>query len=196
MWKIIGIPLLIYFIFILYIYQAPSEEERQLARMLKQMPSEIIKAYIEENAPYAIQEMQRAKIPASITLAQAILESRYGTSELSRQANNHFGIKADAAWKVTNRLCLHSDEWNKKRGVMVSQLSCFKKYDSTQESFANHSDLLTTRSYYTELFKLDIYDYRAWAHGLQEAGYATDPQYARKLIGLIELYQLYRYDNG
>lgn len=194
MWKIIGIPLLIYLIFVLYVYQPLSEDEARLARMLRQLPSETIKAYIEENAPYAVQEMERAKVPASITLAQAILESRYGTSELSIQGNNHFGIKADAAWKVTDRLCLHSDEWHEKRGVMVSQLSCFKKYASAQESFANHSDLLTTRSYYTELFKLDIYDYKAWAHGLKEAGYATDPQYAQKLIGLIELYQLYDYD--
>jgi flagellum-specific peptidoglycan hydrolase FlgJ len=192
--KIIGIPLVIYLVFVFYIYKPEPEKEIQIAELIKKMPSDIVKLYIKDNASLAVHEMQRAKIPASITMAQAILESQYGTSLLAKQANNHFGIKADSKWGKSSRHCTHSNEWDAKEKKMIAVLSCFRKYIRVEESFAAHSDFLTGRPYYTNLFKLDIYDYESWAKGLQEAGYATDPSYAKKLIAIIKQYKLNNFD--
>ncbi|BDS12921.1 glycoside hydrolase family 73 protein [Aureispira anguillae] len=194
MWKIIGIPLLLYLIFVLYIYQPAKSAPIPIAELIKQMPIDTVELYIKTHAKLAVQEMQRAKIPASITLGQAVLESKYGTSELALQANNHFGIKSEAQWDSSDRHCIYSYEWSEKKQRMYPVLSCFRQYASIQDCFRGHSDFLVQRPYYTELFTLDIADFEAWAHGLQKAGYATDPNYAAKLIAIINRYQLQKYD--
>ncbi len=126
--------------------------------------------------------MELYSIPASIILAQGALESSWGTSKLALKGNNHFGIKCHD-WSG-DRL-YHDDD---KRG------ECFRKYGRVQESFRDHSLFLSSRSRYSTLFKLSPTDYQGWAKGLQEAGYATNPNYSKLLIELIEHYQLYKYD--
>ena len=130
----------------------------------------------------AIQEMQTHKIPASITLAQGILESSYGNSLLAREANNHFGIKCHD-WKGPT---IYKDDDNIN--------DCFRKYENATESFKDHSNFLTTRSRYADLFFLELTDYKGWAKGLKNAGYATNPKYAELLINLIEEFNLNKYD--
>ena len=130
----------------------------------------------------AIQEMQTHKIPASITLAQGILESSYGNSLLAREANNHFGIKCHD-WKGPT---IYKDDDNIN--------DCFRKYENATESFKDHSNFLTTRSRYADLFTLELTDYKGWAKGLKNAGYATNPKYAELLINLIEEFNLNKYD--
>lgn len=143
-----------------------------------------IAAYVQEFAPIAQEEMQLYKIPASITLAQGILESGAGEGELTRKANNHFGIKCHG-W--TGGSVYHDDDRSQE---------CFRKYKDPKYSYRDHSLFLTERKRYSALFDLDITDYKAWAHGLREAGYATDRRYPEKLISLIERYQLYLYDGS
>lgn len=138
--------------------------------------------YIERYADLAVEEMYRSGVPASITLAQGLLESRYGQSELAVKANNHFGIKCHN-W---NGGRMHYDDDRKGE--------CFRKYDSPEESFRDHSDFLRFRDRYRFLFDLEHTDYEGWAHGLKKAGYATDSKYPQKLIRLIEEYELYKYD--
>jgi LysM repeat protein len=144
----------------------------------------------------AVAEMERTGIPASVTLAQAFLESAYGTSELARSANNHFGIKCGGtAWKG-DTYKKEDDDYD-KNGKKIE--SCFRKYDMVEESFYDHSEFLRDpRKYnrYGFLFNLDRTDYKSWSRGLQSSGYATAGDYADKLINLIERYQLYRYDKG
>jgi LysM repeat protein len=144
----------------------------------------------------AVAEMERTGIPASVKLAQAFLESAYGTSELARSANNHFGIKCGGtAWKG-DTYKKEDDDYD-KNGKKIE--SCFRKYDMVEESFYDHSEFLRDpRKYnrYGFLFNLDRTDYKSWARGLQSSGYATAGDYADKLINLIERYQLYRYDKG
>ena len=138
--------------------------------------------YIYKYSALAIEEMYRSGVPASITLAQGLLESRYGLSALAVDGNNHFGIKCHN-W--AGRKMYHDDD---KKG------ECFRKYDSPEESFRDHSDFLRYRDRYKFLFDLEPTDYKGWAHGLKKAGYATDPSYPQKLIKLIEDYGLYKYD--
>ena len=142
------------------------------------------RSYIEKYAGLAIEEMYRSGVPASITLAQGLLESGNGLSELAVKGNNHFGIKCHNAW--TGSKVYHDDD---------SKGECFRKYDSPEESFRDHSDFLRYRDRYKFLFDLDPTDYRGWAHGLRKAGYATDPKYPEKLIRLIEEYELHLYDS-
>jgi LysM repeat protein len=139
--------------------------------------------YIEKYKDDAIKEMLMHKVPASITLAQAILESANGNSPLAMYANNHFGIKCKTEWTGLT-FTLDDDEKNE----------CFRKYSSVLESYADHSLFLRSRSWYAPLFELKITDYKGWAYGLKEAGYATHPDYAKMLINLIEKYELYQYD--
>jgi hypothetical protein len=139
--------------------------------------------YVEKYASLAVDEMYRSGVPASITLAQGLLESRYGLSELATKGNNHFGIKCHNNWQGGK--VYHDDD---KKG------ECFRKYDSPEESFRDHSDFLRYRDRYRFLFDLEPTDYQGWAHGLRKAGYATDPAYPQKLIRLIEAYELYEYD--
>lgn len=139
--------------------------------------------YIESYATLAVEEMYRSGVPASITLAQGLLESRYGLSELAVQGNNHFGIKCHSNW---NGGKMYYDDDRKGE--------CFRVYSSVEESFRDHSDFLRYRDRYKFLFDLDPTDYKGWAHGLRKAGYATDPAYPQKLIRLIEDYELHEYD--
>jgi LysM repeat protein len=141
--------------------------------------------YIDLFKNTALQEMQKYKIPASITLAQGILESENGNSTLARNANNHFGIKCKAEW--TGATYLHDDD---------AKQECFRKYKSASESYRDHSLFLTTRERYAFLFQLPITDYKGWAKGLKQAGYATAPTYAEMLIKIIEDNKLYRFDVG
>ena len=141
--------------------------------------------YIAKYSSIAISEMQRSGIPASITLAQGMLESRYGLSSMATDGNNHFGIKCHRDWK--GKKMYYDDD---------APHECFRVYRSAEESFRDHSDFLRYWDRYKPLFELDPTDYKGWAHGLKKAGYATDPAYATKLIKIIEQYKLYRFDTG
>lgn len=140
--------------------------------------------YIDTYQGIAIKEMKRSGIPASITLAQGMLESGYGNSTLAREAKNHFGIKCHD-WKGPK--VYHDDD--KKN-------ECFRKYRNVQESYKDHTDFILGGQRYRFLFDLRYNDYKGWSHGLKKAGYATDPQYAKRLISLIEKYKLYELDKG
>ena len=149
--------------------------------------------YIRKYKDIAIDEMERSGVPASIKLAQGILESRAGTSELAVNGNNHFGIKCGKSWK-NDRYFKDDDERNKK-GERIN--SCFRKYDSVVECFADHSEFIRNpekRHRYGFLFELDPLDYKAWARGLQDAGYSSVHYYADRLIYFIERYRLDEYD--
>ncbi|GIV29669.1 MAG: hypothetical protein KatS3mg028_0735 [Bacteroidia bacterium] len=146
--------------------------------------SEKILQYIQNYSHLAVIEMYRYKIPASITMAQAIIESSAGSSELAVQANNHFGIKCHADWEGMNYI-QDDDE----------STECFRKYFSAEESFRDHSLFIVSRPRYNELFQLPIYDYKAWCYGLKNCGYATQKEYPEKLIQIIEKYQLYKLDH-
>ncbi|MBP7173421.1 MAG: glucosaminidase domain-containing protein [Cloacibacterium sp.] len=140
--------------------------------------------YIQKFAKYAVEEMELYKIPASIKLAQGLLETGGGQSRLAQEGKNHFGIKCKEDW--TGKTMKHTDD---------APNECFRVYDDPRQSYRDHSIFLATRRYYTGLFKLDPKDYKAWAHGLKKAGYATNPRYAQILIGRIEKYKLYEFDN-
>lgn len=139
--------------------------------------------YIQRFAAYAVEEMEKYKIPASITLAQGLLETGGGQSRLAQQGNNHFGIKCKEDW--TGKTMKHTDD---------APNECFRVYDDPKQSYEDHSKFLAFRSYYTKLFSLDMMDYKAWAHGLKKAGYATNPKYAYILIDKIEKNKLYEFD--
>ncbi len=141
-------------------------------------------AYIRKYKSAAIREMQLYKIPASITLAQGMIESGCGKSPLALNSLNHFGIKCQKEW--TGEKYLYDDD---------EKNECFRKYKNVDESYRDHSLFLTTRSRYASLFTLSITDYKGWANGLKQAGYATNPDYANILIRLIEKNQLYQLDS-
>ncbi|MBN1199236.1 MAG: glucosaminidase domain-containing protein [Bacteroidales bacterium] len=142
-----------------------------------------VRDYIDAYKGIAIQDMRTFGIPASIKLAQAILESRAGQSPLATEANNHFGIKCHNEW--TGKTYRMDDD---------TPDECFRKYDHAVQSFHDHSEFLTTRDRYKFLFSIDVQNYQAWAYGLKTAGYATNPNYPNLLISLIERYALYKYD--
>lgn len=146
-----------------------------------QKKSKVSLDYIDKYSKIAVKKMEQHGIPASITLAQGILESGSGTGELVKKSNNHFGIKCHD-WK--GERVYHDDDIKD---------DCFRKYDKAEDSFEDHSQFLK-RPRYASLYELDIYDYKAWANGLKKCGYATDPNYASRLINLIEVYELYSYD--
>lgn len=139
--------------------------------------------YINKYKDIAVGQMRKYKIPASITMAQACLESDNGNSALARKANNHFGIKCHNGWK--GKGYKHDDD---ARG------ECFRRYKNAEDSYIDHSYFLISGSRYNSLFDLKITDYKAWAHGLKAAGYATNPRYAQLLIDIIEEYRLYELD--
>ena len=144
---------------------------------------EVVAVYIENYAAIVKDEMREYGIPASIKMAQGILESGAGRGDLAKRSNNHFGIKCHTAW--TGDRVYHDDD---------ELQECFRKYNDPKYSFRDHSLFLTSRSRYNDLFKLKKDDYKRWARGLKKAGYATDPKYPDKLIGIIERYQLYTLD--
>jgi LysM repeat protein len=143
------------------------------------------RAYIDKYKDLAVSEMKRTGIPASITLAQGMIESNYGRSTLAREANNHFGIKCHNDWKGPT-IRHHDDRRNE----------CFRKYARPEDSFYDHSDFLVSGSRYAFLFDLSPTDYKGWARGLKKAGYATNPDYANMLIRKIEENNLSYFDSG
>ena len=141
--------------------------------------------YIDQYKDIAIEQMMRYHIPASITLAQGLLESGAGRSELTRNSNNHFGIKCNNNW--TGRRTYHDDD---------AKNDCFRVYDSAYDSYEDHSKFLSGNQRYRPLFQLKPTDYKGWAKGLKACGYATSPVYAEKLVEIIQLYKLYQYDSA
>lgn len=146
--------------------------------------AEVVSIYINNYSGIAKEEMLQYGIPASITLAQGILESGAGKGTLTKKANNHFGIKCHTSW--TGERVYHDDD---EKG------ECFRKYRDPRYSFRDHSLFLSQRTRYQDLFKLKKRDYKGWAKGLKKAGYATDPKYPAKLINIIERYDLTQYDD-
>lgn len=142
-----------------------------------------VDAYVDKYAMISVSEMQRTGVPASITLAQGIIESDYGRSRLAREANNHFGIKCHRDW--TGNSIYHDDDRKNE---------CFRSYRRAEDSYLDHSDFLKNGSRYDFLFDLKPDDYKGWAKGLKKAGYATNPKYAGMLINMIEENDLHLYD--
>lgn len=147
------------------------------------VPVSAAQLYVQNFKDDAIKEMSMYNIPASITLAQGMLESGFGTSDLAVQANNHFGIKCH-------------DEWNGPTFIKTDDQKdeCFRKYTTVLDSYTDHSLFLKSRARYAQLFELNPTDYRGWAKGLKENGYATDPKYTDRLLELIESHELFKYD--
>ncbi len=166
------------------IYSYSDEYFEKFSQKNRESLNKYTLAYIEQYKDIAIEKMLEYQIPASITLAQGILESGNGRSELTRKANNHFGIKCHKGWR--GKKVYHDDD---------RRHECFRKYDNPVGSFNDHSLFLTTRSRYAFLFDLKEGNYKGWAKGLKKAGYATDRKYPSKLIKLIEDYNLYAYDH-
>lgn len=146
--------------------------------------SEIILNYIDQYKNIAMQNMKNFNIPASIILAQGILESGAGQSKLAQTANNHFGIKCYKDWKGESTY--HDDDLSQE---------CFRKYKTSEDSYQDHAEIVSQRKRYASLFLLPKGDFKAWAHGLKAAGYATDQNYPQKLISYIDQYELHQYDN-
>ncbi|MGB5943712.1 MAG: glucosaminidase domain-containing protein [Leeuwenhoekiella sp.] len=161
----------------------PAETSSETDRRLATSSGDAVMNYIDTYSPLAMQEMRDYKIPASITMAQAVLESGAGRGSLTTKANNHFGIKCHG-W--TGESVSHDDD---------AKGECFRKYKDPKYSFRDHSLFLTGRSRYASLFDLKPDDYKGWARGLKKAGYATDRKYPDKLISLIERYRLYLLDS-
>ena len=143
---------------------------------------EKVQNYVNQYKVLAMSEMRRTGVPASITLAQAILESQSGESKLAQKSNNHFGIKCKTEW--TGEKTYHDDDLRQE---------CFRVYPTVEDSFKDHSDFLKNREYYTALFKLDPTDDKGWAYGLKKAGYATEKTYPTRLLKLIEDFELHQY---
>ena len=150
--------------------------------ILEKKSRNAVEIYLDEYAHIAKNNMREHKIPASITLAQGVLESGSGKGRLAMKANNHFGIKCHG-WKGAK--IYHDDDRSQE---------CFRKYKKAEMSYEDHSKFLTGRKRYASLFDLKPADYKGWAKGLRAAGYATDRKYPQKLISLIERYELYKYD--
>jgi LysM repeat protein len=154
-----------------------------VAMLPAQRRNQAYEDYIKKYRKIAVEEMERYHIPASITLAQGLLESGAGRSTLARKSNNHFGIKCGGRWE--GRTVRHDDD---------ARNECFRAYKHPRDSYEDHSKFLRTGARYAFLFRLKITDYKGWARGLKKAGYATDPRYADRLIDIIELYDLDKYD--
>ena len=144
-----------------------------------------VEKYIDSYKNIAISEMKRTEIPASITLAQGILESKFGNSYLVKKGKNHFGIKCHRSWRG-QRIYANDDR----------RKECFRKYKSHYSSYIDHSNFLLHNKRYGKLFKIKKTDYRGWAYGLKEAGYATNPNYAKELVILIKRYELFKFDEA
>jgi flagellum-specific peptidoglycan hydrolase FlgJ len=164
--------------------QKKNETETIVSTSRTVVTNDIVRVYISQYKDVAMGNMRNYGIPASIILAQGILESGAGRGDLALNANNHFGIKCHEGW--TGESVKHDDD---------SAQECFRKYDNPSQSFKDHALFLTGRSRYAKLFGFSKDDYKAWARGLRAAGYATDPKYPDKLISYIERYHLDQYDN-
>ncbi len=162
--------------------KSPKKSAKELAKLDSRTR---MRVYVLQYAPLAQKEMKKFGIPASITLAQGLLESQAGIGELAAKSNNHFGIKCHKSWRGPS--VSHDDD---------AKGECFRKYKKVEQSYRDHSEFLRYRDRYSKLFKMKKTDYVSWAHGLKKAGYATDPKYAYKLISLIERYELWKYDGS
>ena len=171
----------LFFISLFFSFVSPWQSQDNMPK--------IAEAYISEYKTIAISEMNRTGIPASIKLAQGLLESDWGRSKLAKDANNHFGIKCGNSW-TGGSFFKQDDDY--KNGKLIN--SCFRKYDNAGQSYIDHSTFLS-KPRYADLFKLDPTDYKGWAKGLKKAGYATDRKYPQKLITIIEKYDLAKYDH-
>ncbi len=169
-------PLFIVALFVLSAYRPAENPSMQYIALYKDI---------------AVNEMHRTGIPASIKMAQALLESGAGQSVLAKSANNHFGIKCGGQWDGET---YYREDDDYKNGKLVK--SCFRKFDSAYKSFLAHSDFLVSQKRYAFLFDIHHSDYSGWAHGLKKAGYATDRKYPQKLIDIIEKYELYKLDQN
>ena len=175
--------------FCIFTFSKSKTMTRRFLLLLLLMPLTLVaqkitvEEYIETYKDIAMKEMKNHKIPASITLAQGIIESGAGNSALAREAKNHFGIKCHKGW-TGKTYTMDDDEKDE----------CFRKYKKAEDSYRDHSEFLTSRPRYADLFKLDIMDYEGWAKGLKAAGYATSPTYATALINRIRMNKLYLYD--
>lgn len=163
--------------------QSNRETEVIVSTSKTVVTNDVVVAYVSQFKDIAMGNMRNYGIPASIILAQGILESGAGRGDLAINANNHFGIKCHEGW--TGESVKHDDD---------AAQECFRKYNNPSESFKDHALFLTGRSRYSKLFGFSKGDYKAWARGLRVAGYATDPRYPDKLISYIERYQLHQYD--
>ncbi|MFT6826516.1 MAG: flagellum-specific peptidoglycan hydrolase FlgJ [Patiriisocius sp.] len=163
--------------------QQGAAKKEATAAVAPKKYTNVVKEYIDQFSEIAKEEMKQYGIPASITLAQGILESGAGRGTLSVRANNHFGIKCHTGWQ--GDYVHHDDDEDQE---------CFRKYVAAKYSYRDHSLFLTSRGRYSFLFDLSQKDYKGWAKGLKKAGYATDPKYPDKLISIIERYQLQEYD--
>ena len=170
-------------IFVLIIIFTSSCSSLKTISDVEKTVEQKINFYVKKYAPAATKNMGFFKIPASITLAQGILESGYGEGTLAKKANNHFGIKCHKEWK--GKSITHDDD---------EKDECFRSYKNPLRSYRDHSLFLVDRDRYSSLFTLNRKDYKGWAVGLKAAGYATDPKYADKLISLIERFNLTRFD--
>jgi flagellum-specific peptidoglycan hydrolase FlgJ len=171
--------LLILFISSCSVNRRSSTKNNSATKYTIEGPSNAV-AYVERYKFIAVSESKRTRIPASIKLAQGILESGYGSSTLAKKANNHFGIKCGGK------------QWKGKKHYRKG--SCYRVFKSGNDAYVEHSNFLTYNKRYDSLFKLKRTDYKGWAKGLKKAGYATNPKYPSKLIDLIERYKLYNYD--
>ena len=162
---------------------ANRETETMISTSKTTVYTDVVFEYINDFKNIAKSNMKDYGIPASIILAQGILESGAGRGELAKRSNNHFGIKCHTGWE--GEKVYHDDD---------AEQECFRKYSDPAQSYRDHALFLTGRSRYSNLFKLGKDDYQAWAKGLRAAGYATDPKYPDKLISYIEKYNLHRYD--
>jgi hypothetical protein len=154
-------------------------------RLASQPPLFKVPAYVNNYSEQAISEMAMHKIPASVILAQAIFESNCGTSQLASRSNNHFGIKCHTQWRG-DTIVKNDDTLNE----------CFRKYQSVEDSYADHSLFLRSRARYAGLFKLSPRDYKGWCYGLKACGYATFQRYSEQLIKIIEDFELYEFDGA
>lgn len=157
-------------------FAQPAPKDSQPARLTAN-------DYINDYADDAVRDMKKTGVPASITLAQGMFESDYGNSPLAKEAKNHFGIKCHNEW--TGKTYIQDDD---------EKDECFRKYDDVLQSYDDHSMFLKTRDRYKQLFNLEVTDYKGWAVGLKEAGYATNPQYAERIIKIVEENNLQRFD--
>lgn len=159
------------------------ETETMISTSKTTVYTDVVFAYVNDFKNIAKSNMKDYGIPASIILAQGILESGAGRGDLAKRSNNHFGIKCHTGWE--GEKVYHDDD---------AEQECFRKYKDPAESYKDHALFLTGRSRYSSLFELGKDDYEAWAKGLRKAGYATDPKYPEKLISYIEKYNLHQYD--
>ena len=167
--------------FLYYLILNPSQEGQVQPHVV---------SYIDVYKFIAIDEMVRTGIPASITIAQAIIESNAGNSRLARTTNNHFGIKCKSYWDGMEYY-FPDDDRDSKGNIIPS---CFRKYETVSESYRDHSNFLSNTAHYNYLFSYDKTEYKLWAQGLELCGYASDENYAEKLIRTIEIYQLHELD--